>query len=169
MSANPEGVLGVFSHMDALIDGIKHFKSKGMESKMKVYSPAPLHAIDDALDEPPSPVRLFTLFGGMLGCTFGYTFTAFSSMDWILPTSGKPIVAPIAFTVIAFELTVLFGAIFTLLGIVVNARLFRKRKLIYDERFTEDKFGIYVSCPPTEYDAMEKVLSECGAEEVKRA
>ena len=169
MSAENPGVLGVFAHMDTLIEGINHFKSKGQDSKMKVYTPAPLHQIDHALDEPVSPVRRFTLFGALLGATFGYVFTSFTSLDWILPTSGKPIVAPIAFTVIAFELTILFGSIFTLFGIILNAKLFKKRKVIYDNRFTDDKFGIFMSCPPSDYEAMSKVLTEIGAEEVQCA
>lgn len=169
MSAQVPGVLGVFSHMDDLIDGIEYFKSKGATRNLKVYSPAPLHQIEGVLDEPTSPVRRFTLLGGLTGATFGYVFTAFTSMDWILPTSGKPIVSPIAFTVIAFELTVLFGAIFTLFGIVLNSKLFRKRQGLYDDRFTDDKFGIWVPCPASEHDEMEKVLSGFGAEEVQRA
>ena len=165
MSDNTPGVLGVFAHMDTLIDGIKHFKSSGRDD-LKVYSPAPLHAIEDVLDEPVSPVRRFTLIGGLTGATFGYLFTSFTSLDWILPTSGKPIVSLVAYTVIAFELTILFGSIFTLLGIILNAKLFSKRKTLYDDRFTEDKFGIFVPCAPSEYDNVSKTLSEQGAEEV---
>ena len=169
MSDQTPGVLGIFTHMDDLIDGINHFKEQGKERSLRVYSPAPLHQIEHALDEPVSPVRRFTLFGALTGATFGYVFTTFTSLDWILPTSGKPIVAPIAFTVIAFELTILFGSIFTLFGIILNSKLFRKRKLIYDDRFTDDKFGIFVPCPTSEHEAMAKVLSDFGAEEVKRA
>ncbi len=169
MSNSVPGVLGVFSHMDTLIDAIHHFKKSGMEKKIKVYSPAPLHQIEHALDEKVSPVRLFTLFGGLLGCTTGYLFTSWTSLDWILPTSGKPIVSPVAFTVIAFELTILFGSIFTLLGISLNSKLFRPRPTLYDDRFTEDKFGIFVYCGESEYESMSQELSQRGAEEVTRA
>ena len=162
------GVLGVFSHMDTLIEGIQHFKKRG-KNDLKVYSPAPLHQIEEVLDEAVSPVRRFTLVGALTGCAFGYIFASLSSLDWVLPTSGKPIVAPIAFTVIAFELTVLFGSIFTLFGIILNAKLFRKRKYIYDDRFTSDKFGIFVPCGATEYASVKKELQDCGAEEVKDA
>ena len=162
------GVLGIFSHMDTLIHGIEHLKGLGRDN-LKVYSPAPFHDIDHALDEPVSPVRRFTLAGALTGCTFGYVFTSLSSLDWILPTSGKAIVSPIAFTVIAFELTILFGSIFTLFGIILNAGLFRKRKHIYDDRFTDDKFGIFIPCTDTEYAKYSEILSGLGAEEVKCA
>ncbi len=168
MSNSIPGVLGIFSHMDDLIDGIHHFKGEGRDN-IKVYTPTPRHEIDHALNEKVSPVRLFTLIGGLTGCTLGYLFTSYTSLDWILPTSGKPVVSPVAYTVIAFELTILFGSIFTLLGIILNAKLFRKRKTLYDDRFTEDKFGIFVPCSASDYDMVSKALREQGAEEVKRA
>lgn len=165
MSNQTPGVLGVFSHMDTLIEGIHHFKKAG-HHKLKVFSPAPFHAIEDALDEGPSPVRRFTLIGGLTGATFGYLFTSFTSLEWILPTSGKPVVSLVAFTVIAFELTILFGAIFTLFGIILNAKLFTKRKTLYDDRFTEDKFGIFIPCKHADYDRIKDDLARHGAEEV---
>lgn len=167
MSTTP-GVLGIFSHLDTLIDGIHHFQKQGRK-QLKVFSPAPLHQIEHALDEGVSPVRRFTLAGGLLGASFGYLFTSFVSLDWILPTSGKPIVSLVAYTVIAFELTILFGSIFTLFGIVLNSKLFRKRKTLYDDRFTDDKFGIFIPCGKSDYEGISQALKECGAEEVKHA
>jgi len=166
MSKNTPGILGIYSHMDVLIAAIKHFKASGRKD-LKVFSPAPLHAIEDALNEGVSPVRLFTLIGGLTGCTFGYIFTSFTSLDWVLPTSGKPVVSPVAFTVIAFELTILFGSIFTLFGIIFKAKLFRKRSTIYDDRFTDDKFGIFIPCDPADAKALEAELVAQGAEEVQ--
>lgn len=168
MSNSMPGVLGVFSHMDCLLDGISTLKEGGRD-KIKVFSPAPFHQIEEALDEPVSPVRLFTLIGGLLGCSFGYLFTSFTALDWILPTSGKPVVSLVAYTVIAFELTVLFGSIFTMVGIFVNAKLMSKRKTLYDDRFTEDKFGIFVPCTESEYEQFSKILTDNGAEEVTHA
>jgi molybdopterin-containing oxidoreductase family membrane subunit len=166
MGKTQPGVLGIYSHMDTLLEAIEHFKGEG--KKLKVFSPCPRHEIEEALDEGVSPVRRFTLIGGLLGCITGYTFTSFTSLDWILPTSGKPIVSPVAFTVIAFELTILFGSIFTIAGIALNAGLFRKRTTIYDDRFTEDKFGIFIPCDDEqEIERLKNALTEQGAEEVK--
>jgi hypothetical protein len=164
--AKQKGVLGIFSHMDTLIEAIHHFKGKGRDD-IRVFSPCPRHEIEDALDEGKSPVRFFTLFGGLLGCFLGYWFTSFSSMDWVLPTSGKPVVSPVAFTVIAFELTILFGAIGTLTGIFVLGKLVKPRPTIYDDRFTDDKFGIFIECSESEFEKYEAELKSQGAEEVK--
>jgi hypothetical protein len=44
-------------------------------------------------------------------------------MDWPLVTGGKPIISIPAWVIIAFELTILFGALSTVPGLFINARL----------------------------------------------
>src|SRR2546422_8232024 len=68
------------------------------------------------------------------------------SYDWPIVVGGKPIGSIPPYVVIMFEMTVLFGALSTILGIAFNA-LFAARRLgtvAYDPRFTNDKFGIFV-------------------------
>lgn len=168
MSAMKTGVLAIYSHLDLLTDSIRSLRGKG-HTDLVVYTPTPRHEIADAMEDKPSPVRRFTLLGALIGCTFGYVFASYTSLDWILPTSGKAIVSPQAFTVIAFELTILLGSICTIIGIIIFARLFRKRNLPYDERFTDDKFGIFLPCPQSEYEEMARILRDHGAEEIKHA
>ena len=58
---------------------------------------------------------------------------------------GAPVIPP--FVVIAFELTILFGGIATLIGMVTLGRLPRFRPIAaYDPRFTNDRFGVAVHC-----------------------
>lgn len=164
---SPKGVLGVFSHLDTLCDAIEQLKSSNKD--LTVYSPCPRHEIDHAVGKPTSPIRRFTLIGGLLGATCGYLFTSYGSLDWILPTSGKSIVAIEAFTVIAFELTILMGCIFTVAGVAINSRFFQGARTLYDPRFSDDKFGIFVPCDETNYDEVAASLEKHGAEEVQRA
>src|SRR2546428_11137490 len=70
-----------------------------------------------------------------------------------------------------FEMTVLFGALSTILGIAFNA-VFAARRLgtvLYDPRFTNDKFGIFVPCAPDRAGQVETLLRQAGAEEGRRA
>jgi len=162
------GVMGVFGHMDSLNGAIKHLKASG-RSDMEVFMPCPRHEIADTLAEKKSPVRMLTLLGGMAGVSTGYLFTSFASLDWILPTSGKAVVSLQAYTIPAFELTVLFGSILTITGMILFGKLARPSALPYDERFTDDKFGIFVPCEASEFETYESALKENGAEEVTRA
>lgn len=168
MKKSVSGVLGVFSHMDLLMNAITQYRDEG-RTDLTVYTPTPRHELAHAMEEKVSPVRLWTLIGGLTGCTIGYLFTSFVSLDWILPTSGKAVVSLQAYTVIAFELTILFGSIFTIMGIVHHARLFRSRVIPYDDRFTEDKFGIFIPCEADSFDDVSRTMRERGAEEVSHA
>src|SRR2546421_8567218 len=89
---------------------------------------------------------MFTLIGGIAGGAMGAWITLYMSYDWPLVVGGKPIGSIPTYVVIMFEMTVLFGALSTILGIAFNA-LFAARRLgtvAYDPRFTNDKFGIFV-------------------------
>src|SRR5690606_40479314 len=81
------------------------------------------HDIEHALDTEESPVRLFTLVGGLTGAATGFALATWTSMDWPLVTGGKPIISLPAWVIIAFELTILFGALSTVIGLFINARL----------------------------------------------
>ena len=164
------GVLGVFGHLDATLEAIGRLRGGG-HTDFTVYSPIPRHEIEDALAQPESPVRMFTLIGGIAGCAIGAWITLYMSYDWPIVLGGKPIGSIPPYVVIMFEMTVLFGALSTILGIGFNA-LFAARRLgtvAWDARFTNDKFGIFVPCAPERQGQVEALLRGTGAEEVRRA
>jgi len=70
--------------------------------------------------------------------------------------------------VILFECMVLIGALSTLLGLLINSRLRKNASpQIYDTRFSEDKFGVVVTCTKENMKQVEEILRSQGAEEVK--
>ena len=164
------GALGVFAHLDTTLDAIKKLRAAG-HTDFTVYSPIPRHEIEDALGQSVSPVRMFTLIGGIAGCAIGAWLTLYMSYDWPIVLGGKPIGSIPPYVVIMFEMTILFGALSTILGIAFNA-LFAARRLgtvAYDPRFTNDKFGIFVPSEPARAGQVESLLRGAGAEEVRRA
>ncbi|MGI9559020.1 MAG: DUF3341 domain-containing protein [Thermodesulfobacteriota bacterium] len=167
-NALKNGVLGVYSHMDTLADCMKSLKEKGFQN-IRVFSPVPSHEIEEIAGEPESPVRFFTLIGALLGASSGVAFTVISASDWPIQVSAKPIVSILPFTVIIFELTILMGALFTLMGLLINSLLRRRSPVtMYDPRFSDDKFGLMVVCPDDEQsEAAREIMLSGGAEEVK--
>src|SRR2546429_8384251 len=164
------GVLGVFSYLDTTVDAIKKLRAAG-HTDFTVYSPVPRHEIEDALGQAVSPVRMFTLIGGIAGCAIGAWLTLWMSYDWPIVLGGKPVGSVPPYVVIMFEMTILFGALATILGILFNA-LFAARRLgtvAYDARFTNDKFGIFVPSELARQGQVEGLLRGTGAEEVRRA
>ena len=163
------GVLGVFAHLDATLEAIKKLRAAG-HTDFTVYSPIPRHEIEDALGQPVSPVRMFTLIGGIAGCAIGAWLTLWMSYDWPIAVGGKPIGSVPPYVVIMFEMTVLFGALSTILGILFNSAFAARRlgTIQYDPRFTNDRFGVFVPAASDKAARVEALLREAGAEEVRR-
>src|SRR6267154_1141527 len=163
------GVLAVFGELDAAVGAIGRLRGAG-GTDFTVYSPVPRHELEDALDQPVSPVRMFTLVGGIVGCAVGAWLTLYMSYDWPLVVGGKPIGSIPPYVVIMFEMTILFGALSTILGIVFNAVFAARRfgTIQWDPRFTNDRFGIFVPAGADKAASVEKLLRDAGAEEVRR-
>ena len=113
MSSGRQGFFALFEHLDSTIGACKALRAKGYEA-FRAYAPLPEHhLLEDGLGLKYSPVRVFTLVGGLTGAATGFAFTSWTSVDWPLITGGKPILSIPAYVVIAFELMVLFGALAT--------------------------------------------------------
>lgn len=159
------GVLASFVHEDAAVDAVRGLKAKGYRD-LTVYTPAPNHAIEEALDQPVSWVRAFTLIGGLTGCAAGFGMTIWMSRDWPLLVGGKPIAAIPPYVVLAFELTILYGAMFTVIGIIVLSALKSLKGRPFRPEFSDDRIGVFVPCPPDQRAAVRRFLAETGSEEV---
>src|SRR2546425_3954845 len=85
-----------------------------------------------------------SLIGGIAGCAIGAWLTLWMSADWPIVVGGKPVGSIPPYVVIMFEMTILFGALSTILGILFNSAFAARRAgtIQYDERFTNDRFGI---------------------------
>ena len=164
-----ETVLGVFAHVDTAVRALEELRAKGYHD-LSVYTPLPVHEIEDVLerDRPVSRVRLFTLIGGLIGTASGFLLTMWSSLKWGIIVGGKAPASIPPYVVIAFELTILFGGLATLIGMVTLGRL---PKLTpspwFDPRFTNDRFGVAVHCAPERLTSVREILQRAGAEEVK--
>jgi hypothetical protein len=163
-------VMGVFPHVDTAVHAIRELRARGF-GPVATYSPVPLPEFEEALTGhglPRSPVRLFTLVGGVTGTVSGFALTIWSALKWDLITGGKPVVSIPPFVVIAFELTILLGGLCTLLGLLVTARLpGLQGSSRYDPRFSADHFGVEVACRPDQVGAVGALLREAGASEVR--
>jgi len=159
--------LGVFPDLDGAMQALGEVRGRGIQD-VELLSPFPVEEAHGAADGKASPVWLWTLCGCVLGCASGFALTIWTSLDRPLMTGGKPIVSLPPFVVIAFELTILLGAIGTLVGFLLHARLARfATEAAYDPRFSEDCFGISVRCDADQASAVEETLRALGAREVR--
>ena len=165
MASMESGVLASFVYEDAAVDAVTRLKAKGFRD-LTVYSPAPNHHLEQALDQPVSWVRAFTLFGGLTGCSAGFGMTIWMSLDWPLLVGGKPIAAIPPYVVLAFELTILYGALSTCAGMLILSIAKSLKGRPYHPRFSDDRIGIFVPCAPEQTGAVRSLLTQAGSEEV---
>jgi len=159
------GVLAAFRHVDAAAHAVRQVKELGYQD-FTVYSPVPNFEIMNAVGHRVSPVRVWTLVGGLTGCLSGYAMTMWMSYDYAIVVGGKALGSVPPYIIIMFELTILLGALSTLAGLIVHT--FRThRAAAYDPRFTNDLIGIFVPCPPERRTAVQQVLQQAGATEVR--
>jgi len=166
-SRQAPGVLASFVHVDAAVDAIRALRARG-HRKLVVYSAAPYHEIEEALDQSVSPVRLITLIGGLTGCAAGFGMTIWMSLDWPTVVGGKTIASIPPYVVIAFELTILLGALSTVTAVALFSVLMGKRGIAYDPKYSDDQIGVFVPAGSDQIGSVEQLLRSAGAVEVRR-
>lgn len=160
-------VIGFYADVSKLLAAVKEFRQRQC-GEIRTISPVPLHEVDELLESRPSPVRYFTLAGGLLGLVVGWALTIGSVEHYPLIVGGKPLVSLTPFAVVAYICTILFGSLFTVAGMLLNARLPRIQVgRGYDPRLTGNRFGLQVVCRQENLENIQARMLELGAEEVK--
>jgi hypothetical protein len=161
---------GVFQTPDGLLEALRALKRTEGVRVDTVFSPVPLSEAHEILGDGPSPVRLFTLFGGILGIVMGLGLAAYAHLQWNLISSGKPVLGWVPFIVVAFEGCILVSVVATFSAMLILGRLPRLRLPAgHDIRFSQDRFGLVLGCAEADKERMVELLKRLGAEEVNGA
>ena len=112
-------------------------------SSIEVRTPIPVHEAFHILRTTPSPLGWFTGTGAVLGAATGFGLTIGTVLAWPLITSGKPLVSLPPFMIIAFELTILLGAVASILGFF-HLNRFPSVKNILSPEETGNAYAIFV-------------------------
>lgn len=142
--------------------------AKDQDHEFDYYSPFPEHHLEDEYfrDKKRSPVRRVTLVGAVTGCLGAFLFTSWMSVDYPLRVSAKPLLSYPSFIIIAFECTILLGAIFTMMALLTFCRIPSIFKAPgYRPEFTEGHFGVVVRTQDA--DKIKSELENLGAERVE--
>ena len=133
----------------------------------RTFAPFASEAIAEALHMRTSPVRRWILLGGIGGCAGGFWLTIGLSLAYPHRTAGMPIVSIPPFVIIAFELTILGGALAGVIGFLVHGGFLRAAPAPeYDPRFSDDRFGLVVACPADQRTRTQALLLAAGACEI---
>ena len=159
-------LLGVFEQPDQIAGAARRLRDRGY-TDIETFSPAPFKEVEDAVNEKPSPVRLYTLIGGLVGVVTGYALTIWMANDWQIMLGGKPFTSIPPYTIIAFELTILFGGLMTALGLFIHGGLpSAKAHPAYSQRFSAEEFGLVVECRDRDVAEIDGLMRDHQATEV---
>jgi len=159
-------LVGVYERPDQVAEVATRLRARGY-TDLETYSPAPFAEVDDAVIEKPSRVRVYTLIGGLTGVVTGFAMTIWMANDWPIMLGGKPFSSIPPYTIIGFELTILFGGLMTALGLFVVGGLPRfTRDKAYSPRFSSEELGVAVRCRDRDVSEVDALLRSHGAEEV---
>ena len=104
----------------------------------------------------------------MIGGISGFTLAAVTSIIYPHPVGGRPIITIPPYLIITYELTILFGILFTVLGFIISSRLPAIRNRMYVPEAAVDKFAVAVTCESSEHrNRADAILNGAGAEQVR--
>lgn len=159
--------VGLFHGPESALAAARALKGAGFAS-LELISPIPIAGVEEVLGERKSVIKHFTFFGGLIGGISGFLLAAGTAVVYLHPTGGRPIITMPPFLVIAYEMTILFGILFTVLGFLISARLPAIRERVYMPEAAVDKFAVTVTCEDDErLKRAEAILRDAGAEQVR--
>jgi hypothetical protein len=129
-----------YNTKDEFLTKMKELLDSGVSKKdISIIIPYPVRELDELLEPSPSKLKYFTFGGAITGFITGFAFTIYTVLSWPLITGGKPTISIPAFIIIAFALTILFGALASFIGFLVLSNLPDLKKIVapddYDQEF----------------------------------
>jgi hypothetical protein len=164
MSNRQAAVVGVFETEEALLRAVRAARAGGMTIR-DAYTPYAVHGLDEAMGLPPTRLGRVCFLFGAAGATLAMGFQLWASaVNWPANIGGKSFAAVPALIPIAFELTILFAALGTVLTFFVRARLHPGRAAEPPAPgVTDDRFALSLDPPGADPDAARRILTEAGA------
>ncbi|KGM35763.1 membrane protein [Inquilinus limosus MP06] len=152
-----------FRTPEHLLEAAKQARKAGFR-RIDATSPFPVEGLAEVLGFRDNRVPLLTLAGGAFGALLGYGMQVFTNHDFPLDVGGRPLVAPPAFTLITFELMVLFAVLAGITGMLALNRLPRLNHPLFEvETFrldSPDAFFLIVFADDPRFDRARRFLEE---------
>ena len=170
MNADKNFVVGVFDNEEVLLDGIGKVRTNGLKIH-DVFSPFPVHGIDDALGLKKSRLPKAAFLFGLTGTSLALTMQIWMlGYDWPMIIGGKNYASLPPFIPVTFELTVLLSA----LGMVATFMIISDLKPYrwprqFDVRSTDDKHVMAIDLALNggkSKEEISRILKDAGASEV---
>ena len=162
-------IVGVYGDDDIVLKAVKNLRTSGVKIH-EVFSPFPIHGIDEALGYKHSRLPKAAFMFGALGFSLALIIQFWMmGYDWQMVIGGKNFASLPPFVPVTFELTVLLSALGMVGTFMVASDLkpYKKPK-IFDVRITDDKHVVAINLAENKLSKEEisHLIAGTGAEEV---
>ncbi len=169
------GVLAEFATREDARRAARRVRAAGYR-RWDVFTPHPLAGLDRAMGLKPSPIGWFAFGGGVIGFVTGVWLVWFTNaVDYPILVGGKPMFSPVVAIPPAFELTILFGAIGVVTGLLWRSRLpCLHHPLLHRRGFkplTRDRLCLVIEAADPKFSETEvrQLLTSLGGRLIKSA
>jgi hypothetical protein len=166
------GILAEFKTPEALLEAARRARQEGYR-RLDAFTPFPVEELPAVLELHDRRVPLLGMVGGIIGFAVALTMQLYFSFDYPLDVGGRPLYPLTAFAVVTFELTILFAAAFTVVGMLAMNGLPRLSYPVFAARrfhlASRDRFFLCVEAGDPRFDAeaTQRFLETLGPESVE--
>jgi hypothetical protein len=161
-----------FRTPDQLLQAARQARTAGYQ-RMEAYSPFPVEGVAEALHPHPTRVPLIVLIGGIVGGLSGYALQYYVAViAYPMNVAGRPEHSVPSFVPVTFEVTILFAALFAVVGLVIACGLPMPYHPVFNAprfvRASRDRFFLCVEAADPRFELAETraFLESLGAREV---
>jgi hypothetical protein len=166
------GIVAEFDSASAIYQAAEKTTAHGY-TRVDAHTPFPVHGLDKALKQGPSPLGWLVLCGGITGiCLAQLMMWWMNGVDYVIWVSGKEPYAWETTIPITFELMVLLSGITAVFGMFGLNKLPRLHHPIFSHktfwRVTDDRFFLSIESTDPKFDSVQTVrfLESIGGKNV---
>jgi hypothetical protein len=167
------GMLAEFSTPADLMHAAEKIRDAGYR-RWDVFSPYPIHGMNQAMGLKNSKVGWFSFIGGCTGYTTGMVMIWWmNAHDYPIVVGGKPMFSPYFAFPPSYELTILFSAFGAIIGMLLLNRLPRLynplQKVPRFAKATHDGYFLVVETTDPKYSEVDtrKLLEVTGGKNIE--
>ncbi len=169
----PYGLIAEFETPAAILHAAEKIRDAGFRC-WDVFTPFPVHGMDQAMGLKNSKVGWFSFLGGCTGYASGMLMIWYmNAHDYGIPVGGKPLFSPFSAFPPSYELTILLGSFGALFGMLFLNRLPRlHHPLLKHRRFalaSHDRYFLVIESGDPKYSELEtrKLLESVGSRQIE--
>lgn len=166
------GLIAAFDSTPDLYHACEQVRDAGY-SQWDALTPFPVHGLDAAMGIRRSKVPRISICGGITGFFTGMSFIWWSgAIEYPLVVGGKPLFSPMFAFPVSYELTILFTAFATIIGMfVVNGLPMHYHPVMKAPQFAralDDRFYIVIEAHDPKFNATatRDLLAKIGGKDI---